>query len=156
MLATRGALVASNGGPGIIVQRGATATEISYARVVDNAGLGLGLTEGTRVGEILCDQFVDTRPATLQTTAGPFRVGDGMSIYAASVDRVADNELSRNGRFGAVLGQASARLTNNRGADNLYGVGNYDPRVVSLDASNVITGRAASPAAVPPITRGSR
>lgn len=153
VLAMRGALVASNGGPGVIVQRGATATEISYARVVDNAGLGLGLTEGTRVGEILCDQFVDTRPATLQTTAGPYTVGDGMSIYAATVDRVAENDLSRNGRFGAVLGQAAARLTNNRGADNLYGVGNYDPRAVSLDATNVITGRAASPTAAPPITR---
>ena len=154
-LALRGAFVASNDGPGIILQRGAAATEISYARVVDNAGLGLGLTEGTRVGEILCDQFTDTRPATLPTTVGPFAVGDGLSVYAASVTRADDNDLSRNGRFGALLGDATARLTGNRGADNLYGVGNYAPRSVSLDATNRVSGRATSPAVAPPITLGS-
>lgn len=146
LLTSRGALVASNEGPGIVLQNGARGAEVSYAQVLDNAGLGLALTRGTSIAAVLCDQFISTRMTIIETTEGPLRVGDGLSIYAASAARVDDNVLSRNERFGAVLGDATARLSNNRGDDNLYGVGNYGPRAVTLDPSNRVVGRAPAPA----------
>jgi len=157
VLALRGAVVSSNGGPGIVLQRGAAARAIDHARVEDNGGLGLGLTPGTRVDQILCDQFVATRPAVLQTEAGPFRVADGLSMGGASAGRVDDNVFSDNARFGVVFGDSDAVLTGNRGRDNLYGVGNYAAAGrVRIDAPSAIAGRLTAPAARPPIVTGAR
>jgi hypothetical protein len=155
VLTLRGAEVAYNGGPGVVLQRGAAARAINHARIDDNGGLGLGLTPGTRVDEILCDQFLGTRPAMLLTPEGPYLVADGLSMSGASAGRVDANEMSRNGRFGAVFGDADAVLTSNRGADNLYGVGNYAPGRVRIDVPSAITGRMVAPVTRPPLVQGT-
>lgn len=147
----RGTVVSSNEGPGVVLQRGATARSIDHARLADNAGLALGLTPGTRVDAILCDQFTGTRPAVLPTTEGPYGVADGLSMRGASAARVDDNDFSGNGRFGVVFDDADALLTRNRGRDNLYGVGDYARGRVRIDDASAIAGRATPPTTRPPV-----
>ena len=54
-------------------------------------------------------------------------LADGASIHRATVREMTGNELSSNGRFGLILNAASGALTRNRGAGNLFGLGNYAP-----------------------------
>jgi hypothetical protein len=91
----------------------------------------------------------------LLTPEGPYLVADGLSMSGASAGRVDANEMSRNGRFGAVFGDADAVLTSNRGADNLYGVGNYAPGRVRIDVPSAITGRMVAPVTRPPLVQGT-
>jgi hypothetical protein len=143
-----GALIGSNGGPGVVLQRGAHAPAFDACVVSDNAGAGLAVSTGASVAAILCDQFVYTR-------AGAVAAGDGLSVYGGSVDAARDNVLSNNARFGLVLSGASPftlpaiELLRNRGADNGFGAGVYGaPRIV-FDGPDRITGRSPAPASDP-------
>jgi len=154
-LRLHGALVASNAGPGVVLQRGAGSPAINYAVFSDNAGAGLAVTTGGGVDAILCDQFVFTRAATVRTAAGTVTVGDGLSAYGARVDALRDNVFSDNARFGLVLSGTLPRtlpaiqLDRNRGAGNAFGAGIYGDPPLVFNGPERIAGRAPAPAADP-------
>ena len=116
-----------------------------------NGGAALAASEGATLGSILCDHFLATRPALLVTTAGRVTLADGASIPRATVREMTGNELSSNGRFGLILNAASGALTRNRGAGNLFGLGNYAPAGVTVDDAAAIRGRSPPPAALPAV-----
>jgi hypothetical protein len=160
-LAMAGALVGSNRGPGVFVQRRAVAEFVSYSTLADNAVMALGVSSGA-LGRGFCDQFIGTRPGTFPAAApgmAPFRFGDGVGLSEATprpepwravvATEFADSEFSGNGRYGVVLSGSDATLTTlrlgNRGSDNQFGVGVYGgARLVG--ESGAIRGRAPAPA----------
>jgi hypothetical protein len=150
-LSLHGARIRDNASVGVFVQRGATLEALRYSALERNGGAALAASEGATLGSILCDHFLATRPALLVTTAGRVTLADGASIHRATVREMTGNELSSNGRFGLILNAASGALTRNRGAGNLFGLGNYAPAGVTVDDAAAIRGRSPPPAALPAV-----
>jgi hypothetical protein len=163
-LAVDGALIGSNRGPGLFVQEDSTVARVAFSTVDDNRALGIGVTTSGSVAEILCDQCINTRLGTLETTGGSratFTVGDGLSMSEGTggprrsggereVTAIAGSEFSGNGRFGIVVAATgvSAQLrSGNTGSRNGLSVpqGSLDALGVSPGSVSPIAGLAPAP-----------
>lgn len=147
-LSLSGARVQSNRNAGVLVTGGANARTIGYCRVDDNRAVGVGVTSTGTVVSIQCNGITGTLAAPL--TGSRPSLGDGLSITRGGAGVViADNEMTGNDRFGAVLSAASGTFRHNRGSDNLYAIGVYDSPMLTVIDNDTLTGRAPAPATAP-------
>ncbi len=147
-LSLRGALVASNRGPGLFAQAEARVPEIKYARVHGNLGIGIGAT-GAQVRSITCNGIDATRMHTLQFVSEsglvPFQVGDGLSLDSGLAElAVLVNQLDANARFPVVVSGGTGEVRGNYGSRNGFNdVGRRETRVTV--EGNRFVGGAAPP-----------
>lgn len=152
-LDARGVAVTENALGGVIVQRGANLQSLQAARIADNAGVGLALTETTRVTEVRRCEFARTHMATFRTALGTIDVGDGLSMASATGMNLTLSRFDANSRFGILLRGARGAVTDNVGERNGFGIGDYEDAGVTL-TNNRVLGAASPPTAPPPITTG--
>jgi hypothetical protein len=137
-LSVRGALVGSNGGPGIYVQSSALASLIGFSRIDDNLALGIGIAASARAGMIPCNEIVGTRNDALATEVGAVEVGDGLSIASSEGStEIVGNVFSRNERFAALFTDANATMADNTGEDNGYGMAFYGGSVTESGVNTI-------------------
>lgn len=148
-----GVAVTENALGGVIVQRGANLQSLQAARIADNAGVGLALTETTRVTEVRRCEFARTRMATFRTALGTIDVGDGLSMASATGMNLTLSRFDANRRFGILLRGARGAVTDNVGERNGFGIGDYENAGVTL-TNNRVLGAARAPDVAPPITTG--
>lgn len=156
-LSIRGALIASNGGPGVFLADNALGREVLASAVVGNVGLGVGSTPSASLVSIQCNGIFDTRMGAVATDRGMLMVGDGLSVSMAGmgVSAVA-NEFTGNARFGAVANEVGGLASGNYGEGNGFsGVAAYGALRPMDDGTNRIRGAAMPPAERPPLANGS-
>lgn len=155
-VAVRGALIASNGGPGVFLGANAVGRELLASALVGNVGLGVGSTPSASLVSVQCNGIFDTRMGVVVTDRGPLMVGDGLSVSAAAMalDVVA-NEFTGNARFGAVANEVRGLAARNHGEGNGFsGVARYGTVQLMDDGSNRIGGAAAPPTERPGLVGG--
>lgn len=153
-LALHAALCAANRAGGVILTAGAVAPTVRDSLFESNQFGGLVATPGTVVGVVQCNGIFDSRDGTLQTTAGPVTLGDGLHLNGATgAMRLVDNEVSSSSRFGLLLNAARASAEGNRGTANRYGVGVYNRATLEGDASAIV-GRETVPPRAPAVVDG--
>ncbi len=149
-LDARGASIDGNRLGGIIVQRGADLQTLQAARLTGNGGVGLALTDTTRVAEVQRCSFAGTFMATFQTDQGMIAVGDGLSMASATGMIVTRSRFDANGRFGILLRNARGSVTNNEGDRNGIGIGAYGTGGLTLE-NNRVLGAAPMPGTLPAV-----
>ncbi|MFO0631088.1 MAG: right-handed parallel beta-helix repeat-containing protein [Polyangiales bacterium] len=145
-LDARGTSIDGNRLGGIIVQRGADLQTLQAARLTGNGGVGLALTDTTRVTQVKRCSFAGTFMATFQTDQGMIAVGDGLSMASATGMLVTRSRFDANGRFGILLRDARGSVTNNEGDRNSIDIGAYGMGGLTL-ANNRVFGAAPMPGA---------
>ncbi len=154
----RRALIASNRGPGIVIQSGAWARSIDDCRVTDNVGLGLAVLGGARATTVAFNEFSGTRFGELSSAREDVFVDHGMAMYDASAASIEGNVLSYNVGFALLLvgvrGESGPVVVRgNRGDRNGYRVGLYGGTSATVERE-AIFGRdppAMAPATPPPL-----
>ncbi len=155
-LTMHGALVASNGGPGVFAADRAVGREIMASAFVSNGGIGLGATPSASLVSIQCNGIFDTRMALVHTDRGSLMVGDGLSLSSAGMmASVVNNEVTANTRFGVVANETAGVAMGNHGALNGFsGVATYGSMQLFDDGSNHIGGAAPRPTSAPGVLDG--
>lgn len=134
------------------MQDGANLRSMQATRVANNTAVGLAMTETTTVAEVSRSQFSATRAGMFRTSLGEILVGDGLSMASAAGMRLTQNQFDQNGRFGVLLSDVRAVVTDNNGSGNRYGIGNYNQPSDGLTLErNLIRGAEAPPDTAPPL-----
>jgi hypothetical protein len=122
-----GARVSSNDGPGLMIQNGATASRVGFSEFVDDLGVGVIVTSGSRLAYFECDESSEIRQGAIVFTSRAATFGDGLLLApggpAPMSSQLSGNLLNDSGRFGAYFVGAS----------------------VSINAGNTATGNRAGP-----------
>jgi len=122
----RGARIALNGASGVFVAGQANLREVGYSRIDGNRLGGVVVVPLSSVASIQCNGIADTQMGSVMTTTGPLTAGDALSLNNTDAPpEVRANRIDRSDRFAVVASNLAGRLTDNRGGDNLYGLGLY-------------------------------
>lgn len=141
----RGAFVASNGESGMIVQNGASASEIGYGWFTDNRGGALIVSTGGSIAGLLCDGFVDNLAGTVNFATGPVEMQDAVTINPGASHpfslEIAGNIFQNLMRFNLLC----VDVTPNMGT-NMFMNSEYDWGVYGATATGTVSMNHTMPA----------
>lgn len=148
-LSMRAALVGGNEGPGLFIGLFATVSRVVSSEFAFNTGIGVAVGGNTSLLELRDSVIRDTRMGALPGIAES--IGDGLSVGAAALGMVVNNEFSGNPRYAGVFAGATGTITHNFGTGNRFSLYAWPGSGVVISATNHVSGSAGEgrPAVTP-------